>query len=374
MKKFFFLLSLLVFASSAHAQPHEQLQALEHALQSQGFGVSHTRRTGRGIDHQWRSSFYQSNNQPRLSEELWQKMSEAEQKALLHNIDSFLAAQKQRQREAIDLVRTTISNLAAEASESYMYEVHNQECDTIRLSMAWRDGQQPLQTWRGDGGVHYGNAREAVSLQFERAPGSDDTFGQYVHIYTEDYPEPMGNIKSFDAEKFQASIVAPCLKRALKLKGARKYPVYWRHDAGYQEEVGDELIYKVMRQSSYGDNKHTGLTTGDLIFIPKAFEAEANALLATLDSLTYGYVTAHYDQDHTYHFNPRFAYGNAVTLVSGSNWPDHKPVDTEYLLSIYCDEAGYYVLSVVTEGELWMPRNFVSLKSWVNGTRVERKP
>ena len=42
-----------------------------------------------------------------------------------------------------------------------------------------------------------------------------------------------------------------------------------------------------------------------------------------------------------------------------------------YIMSAYKDEGGFYFLSIVTDGDLWMPRDWPRLKSWVNGVRKE---
>ena len=42
-----------------------------------------------------------------------------------------------------------------------------------------------------------------------------------------------------------------------------------------------------------------------------------------------------------------------------------------YIMSAYKDKAGFYFLSIVTDGDLWMPRDWPRLKSWVNGVRKE---
>ena len=367
MKKLLILLFLLPLSLSICAQPNARLQELEKALKEQGFNLTHTQRSARGIEQSWMSSLHLSSGTPRISKGMIENMSTDELRAFEQRIDSAEAAKKQRTAEAIDRIRSTFSALASEASESYMHEVHNKECDTIRLSMFWRDGAQALSSWRGDGGMHYTGGFEAVSFSFHRPPGQDWSSGFYRHLYTTPYPEPIGDIKSFDGKAFQTHI-SPSLKQALKLKGAKKYPVYWRHDEGYKEEQ-NELIYKVTKMTDYAENKHTGLTTGDLYFIPKSYESEAQELLTTLDSLTYDYISSHYDQDYSYNFNARFFYNKNVIIVSGSNWPDKQPVSTDYLLSTYMDDDGFYFLFVTTEGEIWMPRDYPKLKSWINGKR-----
>ena len=188
----------------ASAQPNARLQELEKTLKEQGFGVTHVQRSSRGIEQRWTSGLHLSSGIPTISKELLQKMSADQLKAFRLRIDSTETARKQRTVEAIDLIRSTFSALASTASESYMYEVHNKECDTIRLSMAWKDESHPLNSWRSDGGVLYDGGREAVMFNFHRPPGKDWSSGYYSHVYTAPYPEPMGDIKSFDDKVFIA--------------------------------------------------------------------------------------------------------------------------------------------------------------------------
>lgn len=368
-----FLSFLTLITLTATAQPNERLHILEQMLQEQGFDMAHVQRSARGIEHRWTSTLYQSSERPHLTSGQWDKWTKEEQKAFLWRNDSIRALQQQRTAAAIDLIRSTFSTLAAEASESYMFELHNKECDTIRLSMAWRDSEHPLNTWRGDGGVYYSGGREMVSFYYQRPPELDWASGMYTHVFTEPYPEPMGDIKAFDGQAFQQAVVMPVAKRALKLKGAKKLPVYWRHDESYKENGNEHFLYKVTHYTDYSANKHTGITTGEMYFIPKTLENEATELLATLDSLTYNYVTEHYDQDYTYRFNPRFYINNLTHIVSGSNWPDKSPIHKEYMLNASRDEDGYYILFTTTEGEPWVPEGFTKLKSWINGKAIYLK-
>lgn len=375
MKKSILILTLLALTLTLGAQPNQRLQELERTLKELGFGVNHSQLTSRGIEHRWSVPVFLTDRKPFVSEPLWEKLTAEEARAIQHKADSFRALNYQRVTEALGYIRNTFSTLSAEASESYMYEMHNAG-DTIVYSMAWSTDSIPLSSWRtADKNVIYNNAREAVSFHCTRSRNTNSIGGRYSHLYIEPYPEPMGDIKSFDSETYKTTVVEPCMKKALRLKGARKYPVYWRHDEGYDADVAKELIWKTTLQSDHGPNKHTGLTTGWLYFIPKAYMNEASELLATLDSLTYAYVNQHYDQDYTYHFTPQFSQssGYSIPLISGSNWPDKQPVQTSYQLGAYWDEDGFYFTSITTEGELWMPRDYTKLKSWVNGERVLRK-
>ena len=47
--------------------------------------------------------------------------------------------------------------------------------------------------------------------------------------------------------------------------------------------------------------------------------------------------------------------------------------DASYELKALADDTGFYILSINTKGELWIPRNWPRLKSYVNGERVYLK-
>lgn len=44
-----------------------------------------------------------------------------------------------------------------------------------------------------------------------------------------------------------------------------------------------------------------------------------------------------------------------------------------YDLKALANNAGFYILSINTKGELWIPREWPRLKSYINGERVYRK-
>lgn len=47
--------------------------------------------------------------------------------------------------------------------------------------------------------------------------------------------------------------------------------------------------------------------------------------------------------------------------------------DSDYVLKTVADDKGFYILSVNTTGELWIPKDWPKLKSYVNGERTYLK-
>jgi len=374
MKQLFTVVLLASVAIAARSQQsNPQLHQLEQFIQEQGYAVSHTQSTGteRGIAHQWSAllSAYIIHPQSAIDS----TMSEAALRRIVHQYDSINHLRRQHLTQALDSIRTTFARLGKDASESYLYEYHKDGTDTIKYSLAFRRDDGALRTYRYNNSVYFNNAGEVALFDYTRRDDSDGwgatDWGYYSHLYT--IPnDTWDDMQPFDHAAFEA-LIAPALKAAKKLKGAKAYPVYWRHDEGFNDDVGPKgnLVGKTVRQSDYGHNKHYGLTTGTLYFIPIQREAEAKALYRQIDSLAHSYVDSHPEQYYTYTFSSDFRYGNLRDMLRGQDIKG----DASYEVKALADDTGFYILSINTKGELWIPRDWPRLKSYINGERVYQK-
>lgn len=375
MKKFFTIILLASVAIAARSQQsNPQLHQLEQFIQEQGYAVSHTQSTGteRGISHQWSALLNAYIIHPQSA--IDSTMSEAALRRIVHQYDSINHLRRQRLTQVLDSIRTTFARLGKDASESYLYEYHKDGTDTIKYSLAFRRDDGALRTYRYNNSVYFNNAGEVALFDYTRSNDSDGwgatDWGYYSHLYTIGNDISWDDMQPFDHAAFEA-LIAPALKAAKKLKGAKAYPVYWRHDEGFNDDVGPNgnLVGKTVRQSDYGPNSHYGLTTGTLYFIPIQREAEAKALYRQIDSLAHSYVDSHPEQYYTYTFSSDFRYGNLRDMVLGQDFKD----DSNYSLKALADDTGFYILSINTKGELWIPRDWPRLKSYVNGEMVYLK-
>lgn len=375
MKKIFTVILLASVAIAARSQQsNPQLHQLEQFIQEQGYAVSHTQSTGteRGISHQWSALLNAYIIHPQSA--IDSTMSEAALRRIVHQYDSINSLRRLRLTQALDSIRTTFARLGKDASESYLYEYHKDGTDTIKYSLAFRRDDGALRTYRYNNSVYFNNAGEVALFDYTRSNDSDGwgatDWGYYSHLYTIGNDISWDDMQPFDHAVFE-TLIAPALKAAKKLKGAKAYPVYWRHDEGFNDDVGPNgnLVGKTVRQSDYGHNKHYGLTTGTLYFIPIQREAEAKALYRQIDSLAHCYVDSHPEQYYTYTFSSDFRYGNLRDMVRGQDIKG----DASYELKALADDTGFYILSINTKGELWIPRDWPRLKSYVNGERVYLK-
>ena len=96
MKRSILILTLLALTLTLGAQPNQRLQELERTLKELGFGVNHSQRTSRGIEHRWTVHVFLSDRKPFVSEPLWEKLTAEEARAIQHKADSFQALNYQR--------------------------------------------------------------------------------------------------------------------------------------------------------------------------------------------------------------------------------------------------------------------------------------
>ena len=374
MKQLLTVILLAIVAIAARSQePAPQLRQLEQHLQELGYNVSHTQSSGteRGITHQWSALLTAYIIHPQSA--IDSTKSEAWNRRVVEQYDSINRQRRQMMVHALDSIRLTFARLGRDASESYLYEYHKNGTDTIKYSLAFRRDNDTLQSFRIDNNVYFRNAIEVASFDYTHRNDNDDhgatDWGNYNHLYTIPSDITWNGMQPFDYAAFEA-LIAPALKAAKKLKGVKAYPVYWRHDEGFDDELGPEgnLISKTVRYNG-NTSKHYGLTTGTCYFIPKQHEEEANALYLQLDSLAHDFVDRHPEQYYTYVFSSGFFQKKLLDMLMGLDIKG----DSSYELKTLADDDGFYILSINTRGELWIPRDWPRLKSYVNGERVYLK-
>ena len=357
---------MLLAASSAAALcqgPDKQLQELEEYLKLQGFTPEHKQSTvwGEGITHQW--SLSHSVYTMKVHRDT--SKSEEENQRIAHHIDSISTLRRQGLVKGIDSIRLAFARLGAEASESHLYENHRFGIDTIKYSLISQEFEEvpcastdtiPLRQKR----------LEIAHFDYHKHFNKDDgvvEWGLYSHLLTVPNGITWDDMKPFDIAAFEAQVLSE-LKPIMKLKGTKTYPVHWQHDEGFDDEVGKNG--GLLQKETKGGHSHTGLTTGTHYFIPRKYEAEANALYQRLDSLAYGYISAHPEQAYVYLFTaPHFP----IYLRDVVWGVEHKGSD-EYYFSFLRTQDGFHILSTTNKGERWVPTEWWKLKSYINGEKT----
>lgn len=348
MKKNIIIALLTLCSIGAQAQGHKQIEQLKEFLAQKGFDYEHFQsNNGRYIRRHWS----------------WNYSNHPEEKT------------PDGMAMAIDSIRSIFSKLSAEAAESYLYEYHNDGIDTIQYAMAYARPTEKLKKYKStyDGSMRFYDASEVASFKFIKEKDHIKK-GSFNHTYEISDLKSYNNSEDFDVEGFE-KIIIPIIENATKQKGIKTYPVYWRHDEGFDvKDFRTELLVKqTITTSTDGEkDKHEGLTTGTHLFIPLQYEELAEDLLHQLDSLSFDYVNRHPEQFYHYQFNAHFS-DYYIDIVKGTVWKTEQKSESEYHLSCHRDKDGFHILSTFTKGERWVPLNFAYLKSYINGERVYRK-
>lgn len=267
----------------------------------------------------------------------------------------------ERRQDLIDSIRTVFTGLSKNALESYMYEYHKQGKDTVKYS-------------------YEGEPFEFVTFDYKKKPKSNTSGTEHyvtdVFCYRHYYSVPSGakkeDMKAFDGEEFNVYL-QPVLQKFLKLKGAKAYSVHWQHDDGFKND-DDFCRTAEYRRTKDEAGKNAGLTSGTHYIIPSEHEATAKILYKQLDSLAYDYLTKHPEQPYSYEFTSGFPESSGSHVIEGLGGflegKDKKDNAVYYLRCKREQDGNYHILTLNSKGAYWIPKDWASLKSYINGEKV----
>ena len=365
MKKILTIMLLTAVTVTAQGQqPNPRLTRLEEFMQQQRLRFDH-KQSNSVLNNEVVVTNQISTNTHRSGDyhaSYKESMSKEEKEKAIHRIDSGRARIRERMENIVDSIRTTFVSLSRSGSESYMYEYHKKDKDTIQFS-------------------YMGPSREAVRLNYHTVPHKSrykelEDCHDYIIYYSHSYSESTGiaedGMRAFDEKAF-CEHIQPVLKKFMKLKGAKAYPVHWQHDENFEKNEDFFLTPK------YGRNKHEfethpGMATGTHYIIPSEHEAIANVLYKQLDSLAYDYVNNHPEQPYTYKFTSEFEGSNNDRIIHGL--PEiikgniYKGGDEFHFYCKREEDGLYHILTIKSKGVHWVPVDWASLKSYINGEKV----
>ena len=398
MNRRYILLFIVAWATTAFGQnANPRLSQLEEYLQQHSHGIEFTQKSNgyRDIMYFWRAqldAIGKEENKPSISSE----MNEETRLQTIHIQDSINARVRRKYEDALDTIRIAFSSVRKDAAESYMYEYHRGNTDTISYSVVFRNDAYEVAKFRSEKRHPKEVDNDSSDWWYRPYLETDSSdifsdlfingiyrgpFGDYSHSREEPSGLTEEDKKPFDIAAFEAHI-QPALKPLMKLQGAKSYSVHWQHDKGYKDDVGSRgnILWGVRIRETWP----AGLTTGTYYFIPA--QHQASPIFDRLDSLAYDYVNRHPEQPYAYHHIPIIvsidnrtgSYYNDVFYhifdIVESNDDDLDDLNSiKYNLRCYQDEDGLHILSITTKGILWIPQNFQKMKRWVNGKATYRK-
>lgn len=281
---------------------------------------------------------------------------------------------------ALDSISTMPSTV-----ESYHFEKHQLGIDTVRYSICLNRGPEHR--------ITYDSIMDCQVYSRELGPETI-TFNYETHQkFCGKHFEGWGNIEYSKVEPLPASLVPATAKKyepvcfdwdlylqsimpILSQKGISQRKFKWSQDEDFARKARGSNIddYSIIYYNKY-DALAVGETNGTLFFIPSDQKAFAEQVLKDVDAATLKYILLHPEQTYAYKYNTFFN--------SPNYWPRYEQEmirsttlnkdGIQNFVYIGADEKGYYFLLLNTKGNLFFPKEFSSLKSFVNGEKTYYK-
>lgn len=278
---------------------------------------------------------------------------------------------------ALDSISTMPSTV-----ESYHFEKHQLGIDTVRYSICLNRGPEHR--------ITYDSLQDCQVYSRELGPETI-TFNYETHQkFCGKHFEGWGNIEYSKVEPLPASLVPATAKKyepvcfdwdlylqsimpILSQKGISQRKFKWSQDEDFARKARGSNIddYSIIYYNKY-DALAVGETNGTLFFIPSDQKSFAEQVLKNIDAATLKYVLLHPEQTYAYKYNTFFN--------SPNYWPRYEQEmirstilnkdGIQNFVYIGADERGYYFLLLNTKGNLFFPKEFSSLKSFINGEKT----
>lgn len=278
--------------------------------------------------------------------------------------DSLYFDTNQREKETLRLIQRTCKSMAEDATESYMWEYHRNGIDSIRYSMVFGnspEGKSVHSSYSTDHDIYYYNAPQILTYRYTSTPLTDsisrwDASGMGVFEYTESPDSVDGKTEYIDHKDYTLYIA-----NILKQKGVDSRPIYFSHDSTCTVEKPDSNF--VVRVETVLPAQPRSETQGTLYTIHS--EELAKRIISQLADATWQYLKEH--PNTCYEFSPEreFAHGALRTFFASTR--ETQGYDEFRVLIHSLRNEKFHILMLHTQGDLWIPNEWLALQSWKNG-------
>ena len=269
--------------------------------------------------------------------------------------------EKGRVKRQLAAVRQTLDQLQEVAQESYHYEVHKNGKDSIIYSMnLCADTTDVVKHQNGSHTTFRSN--ECLNFYYTPWMGGSDMDGMLEYTVT---------LPDEDKEAvapYPLTALIDDVARLFKQHRINPRKAAWRHDKAYSDSVWKQRSKDFISMYSSDCYSREGVTEATIYTVPRDKEQLAGQLFHAFDSLAQK--ITNYRQDFYFMYNyrtgfPDFRWGCILSCYTvHDNQPGCYSVDVEY------DEHGFHFLVAQTRGVQWVPQNWPSIKSFVNGEKT----
>lgn len=291
-----------------------------------------------------------------LRPDLWYSRQRKEEPRVL---DSLLRAEKTSFEKQVKAIRRTLNKLAKEAQDKSLY--YNQKSGKDTIYYALNLSHDTTRVYKLQEGNHtYYNSDEFLDFVLESGK-QEGTFEGYLN-YTVSLPRVNPGATS---DLYSWHSLKEDIARLMDEHGVGHRDALWQHDMAYSDSIWEEEHSEWFSKGWAGDHNSAGLTEATIYSVPEANKPLADRLLAKTDSLAQKYTDQL--QGYYYQYNYGVSFDGFTPELIRTSAPGTPSGNSIYIQHA---DGGYHFLVLQTRGVEWIPTEWYSLKSFVNGKKT----
>ena len=286
----------------------------------------------------------------------------------MHHKQVNIQCDDKQNRLVLDNIMNTCKSLAClvDTPNSNMWEYHHDGRDSVQYSIAL--GKVPqggkLRMANNGNSVLYEGTPEIVQFFYygvsdslaaiRRDMGGHSNFS---YFFTPD------SVRSDIHELLDKKAFAQCVKSILRQKGIESRDIYIRHDADCPVKVSwDNMIYTREHKPTPSRSETKG------IIYTLHSKAQMLDVLRQLSTTIWSYLDRHpyvfYDFTPDVYVPDERRFSSMETYFT---MYQYTPLYEEYTILVHHCKQTYHILLLDVTGDLWLPNEWVLMKSWKNG-------
>ena len=275
-------------------------------------------------------------------------------------------------KKMLGIIRHNLDSLMELSEESYHFEHHSHDADTIKYSICLSNGPViPQKIKMGNITIIPPDDDETVSLNYTRNKRNYEYRG-YADFVSLSYNKNEF-LPNKTNQKFEKLAYLEKISPVLKHKDIKSWDFNWSYNKDYYDhyQISNNKDDIDMFYFLQGDEAG-GKATGTIYFIPKEKKELAENVLVSLDSITLHYTEKNPYQNYRYNYNMK-DWVMRYTEGVGHNIKEMLLTNINSQCSTYVwygiSSQGYYVVIADTEKNFCIPKEWYALKVFDNGKK-----
>ena len=347
MKKTFLTALAALFCVAAQAQVNPRMQALLDQLKELGETPHITKSGGVGDPVRLTYSVYLY-----YSPEMFPGLDSL-------GTDSALHVEREKLKRQVAAIRHTLDQLQEEAQESYHYEYHHGN-DTIIYSMNLCHDTAQVAKFQSDHHTWF-HSDEYLNFSYEPYLPKKGYTGNLS--YTVRVPDA-----SLDTVPYTLSALTDDIARLFKQHRINPRKATWQHDKAYSDSIWKQHGQGFISMYSLDGYSREGVTEATIYTIPRDKEQLTQQVFHTLDSLAQK--VANCKQDFYFRYNYHTTLFNRMWESILNCYTEPNNQRGCYSIDMAYDDFGFHFIIAQTRGVEWLPQNWPSIKTFINGEKT----